>query len=165
MTSFLDESLLKDSIIVNDKFKIPYHYEYLYYEIRTDSSINGGFSEAPNTYCYLKNINSINIKNLNEESIKTIKVLRFLDPYLGWKGIYYYKYEMLFQNGILQLNILNEIDNTGFINGENENKDFDPLDNKNYVVYITTNTFDYRIELISSDEEKVEYNTQYIKKD
>lgn len=164
IVSSLDESLLTDAIVVNSQFKVPLYYENLYYEGKIDNNIAGGFSEAPNTYCYLKNINIISINNLKEENIKEIDVLRFPNPYIGWKGMYRYKYETLFQNETLHLTILNEIDNYGFISDEYKNETFNPLDNKNYVVYIVTSTFDYRIELISSGEEKVEYNTQYIKK-
>ena len=163
MVSSLEDSSLDDAILVNNKYKVPSHYEYLYYESRTNNDITGGFSEAPNTYCYLKNINSIIISNLEEENFVNVSILRFVNPYIGWKGIYRYKYEFFFQNGNLHLTIFNELDSFGFINESETDENFNPLDNKNYVVYITTNTLDYRIELIQSEEEKVEYNTMYIK--
>ena len=139
MVSSLDDLSLDDAILVNSKYKVPSHYEYLYYESRTNNDITGGFSEAPNTYCYLKNINSIIISNLEEENFVNVSILRFVDPYTGWKGIYRYKYEFFFKNGNLHLTIFNEVDSLGFINESETDENFNPLDNKNYVVYITTN--------------------------
>ena len=161
--SSLDDYLLLNSLTVNDKFKVPYHYEDLYYEAKVDNNINGGFSEEPNTYCYLKNINSIKISNITEENYKSVTIYKYVNPYIGWKGLYRYKYGVTFHEGYIQLSIINELVNPSQPTNSEENDSFNPLDNKNYTMYISTTSLDYRIELIQSDEERVEYNTTFIK--